>query len=143
MTAGMAATRPSAVARSASAMPGATTARFCGVCLRDADEAVHDAPDRPEQADEGACRWAPVRQSDGSVYWLDCRRGGSTTPLLETSLHVSNIAIPALPPRVSLAPQPTRRGGSDRQLFAGQPNRGLYFHRLPSGWAPRPHPQEV
>ena len=48
----MAATRPIAVANSASAMPGATTASVvffdCAML-----EGVHDAPDRAEQADEG------------------------------------------------------------------------------------------
>ena len=37
-------------------MPGATTARLVVCDFRDADEAVHDAPDRAEQADEGRGR---------------------------------------------------------------------------------------
>ena len=52
ITAGMAATRPKAVASKASAMPGATTARLVVCVFRNADEAVHDAPDGAEKADE-------------------------------------------------------------------------------------------
>jgi hypothetical protein len=55
MTAGIAATSPSAVASSASAMPGATTARLvvfdCEMPIK-----IQNAPHRAEQADERRAR---------------------------------------------------------------------------------------
>jgi len=51
-TAGMAATNPKAVASSASGDAGRDHRQIGGLRLRDADEAVHDAPDGAEQPDE-------------------------------------------------------------------------------------------
>ena len=72
-TAGIAATRPIAVASSASAMPGATMA-VCRLRLRDSDEAVHDPPHRAEQTDEGCCR-ADGGENAGAAIHRPARRG--------------------------------------------------------------------
>jgi hypothetical protein len=79
MTAGMAAKRPTAAASNASAIPGATMARFVVCTLEIADEAVHDTPDGSRQADEGSSgtdrRQSPdlkVREAAGDAFLDAC-----------------------------------------------------------------------
>ena len=77
MTAAIAANRPMAVASKASAMPGATTAcEVRGLRFGDANKAIHNAPDRPEQPDKRrhACGRGQKRDPMFELVHLDDRR---------------------------------------------------------------------
>ncbi len=104
-------------------MPGATTARLVVLRLRNADEAVHDAPDRAEQADKGRsradgrreCRW---RASSAGRRAPRCARKRAAMRSLMPSTSGSGerrssvSAASAMRPTAPLTCQAPSRGGS-------------------------------
>jgi hypothetical protein len=101
MTAGMAARRPRAVANSASAMPGATTAREVLFEAAIDWKLVHDAPDRAEQADEGTGRADGGQEEETALETTDLAGDGDVEhlvyPRLEAELRTRAGLEAALP----------------------------------------------
>ena len=81
----MAAKRPAAVAMSASAIPGATTAEVGGSLRADACEGGHDAPHRAEQPDERRQTGGGRQEGHAPLQFVHLRRRGPEQRSVERS----------------------------------------------------------
>ena len=105
MTAGIAATRPSAVANSASAMPGATTARlvfFCAAIAVKAFMMPQTVPNRPTKgAVEPTVARKPVKRSSRSISRVKRHLHDALDALLQARAPPPSAALrrPSVPER--------------------------------------------
>ena len=129
----MAASRPSAVANSASAMPGATTARLVLFEAAIDCERIHDAPYRAKKADEGRSR-AHRREEAEPLFESSLSREMATSSTFSSracmpmndAAFCSWLRFHSFMAATKTAPRPHRRAlraSADRVLPATGPTR--------------------